>query len=51
MQVRRHVISFGVYVKFHGRYPQRPLARQKEKAWNEGWDANKESGFHTRGLP
>ena len=41
MQVRRHVINFGVYVKFHDANLNDHTRTQKEKAWNEGWDAIK----------
>ena len=41
MQVRRHVINFGVYVKLHDATLNDHTRTQKEKAWNEGWDAIK----------
>jgi hypothetical protein len=41
MQVRRHVINFGVYVKFHDATLNDHTRAHKEKAWNEGWDAIK----------
>ncbi|CAB4923080.1 unannotated protein [freshwater metagenome] len=41
MQVRRHVIRFGVYVNFDDVTLNDNTRAQKEKAWNEGWDAIK----------
>ncbi len=41
MLVRRHVISFGVYVKYDDATLNEHTRAQKEKAWNEGWNAIK----------
>ena len=39
MEVRQHVINFGVYVRFHEQSINDHTREQKEKVWNEGWDA------------
>lgn len=41
LQVRSHVIGSGVYVRFHEDSMNAHTREQKEKAWNEGWDAIK----------
>ncbi|MGE4447539.1 hypothetical protein EV678_2115 [Azospira oryzae] len=41
MKVRSHVIAFGVYVGFDDQSLNDYTRQQKEKAWNEGWDAIK----------
>jgi hypothetical protein len=41
MKVRSHVINFGVYVRFHEQSLNDHTREQKEKAWNDGWDAIK----------
>ena len=41
LQVRSHVIGFGVYVRFHEDSMNDHTRTQKEKAWNSGWDAIK----------
>ena len=41
LQVRSHVINFGVYVKYHGPNLNDHTREQKEKAWIEGWNAIK----------
>lgn len=38
MKVRRHVINFGVYVRFPDDSLNDHTRTQKEKAWAEGWD-------------
>jgi len=48
MQVRRHVINFGVYVKFDDATLNDHTRAQKEKAWNEGWDALKNQAPQAR---
>lgn len=40
LQVRSHVIGFGVYVRFRDSLNDH-TRDQKEKAWNAGWDAIK----------
>jgi hypothetical protein len=40
-KVRSHVIAFGVFVRFHDQSLNDHTRQQKEKAWNEGWDAIK----------
>lgn len=41
LEVRKHVISFGVFVRFHDQTINDHTRDQKEKAWNDGWDAIK----------
>jgi len=41
MEVRSHVIKFGVYVKYDDNSINDRTRDEKEKAWNEGWDAIK----------
>lgn len=41
LEVRSHVIGFGVYVRFHEDSMNDHTRDQKEKAWNAGWDAIK----------
>jgi hypothetical protein len=41
MQVRSHVINFGVYVTFEDATLNDQTRAQKTKAWHEGWDAIK----------
>lgn len=41
LQVRSHVINFGVYIRFNDQVLNDHTLEQKEKAWNEGWDAIK----------
>ena len=40
-QVRSHVIHFGVYVRLRDETLSESTYKEKEKAWNEGWDAIK----------
>jgi hypothetical protein len=41
LQVRTHVINFGVFVRIHDESLNDHTREQKEKAWNAGWDAIK----------
>jgi len=41
MDVRSHVIHFGVYVKYHDSSINDRTREDKSKAWTEGWDAIK----------
>lgn len=41
LEVRSHVIGFGVYVRFHEDSMNDHTREQREKAWNAGWDAIK----------
>lgn len=41
LQVRSHVIQFGVYVKYDDSNLNERTREQKETAWNAGWDAIK----------
>lgn len=41
MEVRSHVIKFGVYIKYDDNSINDRTREQKEKAWDEGWDAIK----------
>lgn len=41
MQVRSHIINFGVYVRFWDDVLNAHTLEAKEKAWNSGWDAIK----------
>lgn len=41
MRVRSHVIAFGVYTRFSDQSLNEHTRAQKEKAWNEGWEAIK----------
>jgi hypothetical protein len=41
LQIREHVIKFGVYVRIHDESLTDHAREQKDKAWNEGWDAIK----------
>jgi hypothetical protein len=41
LQVRSHVISFGVYVRFKEESLNDHTRENKERAWNAGWDAIK----------
>lgn len=41
LEVRSHVINFGVYVRFNEESLNDSTRNNKEKAWNEGWDAIK----------
>lgn len=50
LEVRSHVIKFGVYVRFHEQSLNDYTREQKEKAWNEGWDAIKNQVPQARKL-
>jgi hypothetical protein len=50
LEVRSHVINFGVYVRFHDQSLNDHTREQKEKAWNEGWDAIKNQVPQARKL-
>ena len=41
MQVRRHVINVDVYVELRDATVDDRARAQKQKEWNEGWDAIK----------
>ncbi len=41
MDVRSHVIKFGVFVKYTEPHINDHTRKQKEQAWNDGWDAIK----------
>ncbi len=41
LQVRSHIVGFGVYVRFQEDSMNGHTCDQKEKAWNAGWDAVK----------
>jgi hypothetical protein len=41
MKVRSHIIAFGVYLRFNDQSMNDYTREQKEKAWNDGWDAIK----------
>lgn len=41
LEVRSHVIKFGTYVKYKSISSNERTMEEKEKAWNEGWDAIK----------
>jgi hypothetical protein len=41
IEVRSHVINFGVYVGFDEKTLNEHTHKEKEKAWNSGWDAIK----------
>jgi hypothetical protein len=41
MEVRSHVIHFGVYVRYDEKTLNEQTHKEKEKAWNSGWDAIK----------
>ena len=41
LQIRSHVIGFGVYVSFQDDGLNDQTRKQKQKAWNDGWDAIK----------
>ena len=50
LEVRSHVINFGVYVRFHEQSLNDHTREQKEKAWNDGWDAIKNQVPQARKL-
>ena len=51
LTVRSHVITFGVYVKYNDDSSMNERTRkEKENAWNEGWDAIKNQVPESRKL-
>lgn len=50
MKVRSHIIAFGVFVRFDDQSMNEQTQAQKEKAWNEGWDAIKNQVPQARKL-
>ncbi len=50
MKVRSHIIAFGVFVRFDDQSMNDQTHAQKEKAWNEGWDAIKNQVPQARKL-
>ncbi|SRR6266581_4676937 len=40
-EVRSHVVQFGVYVRLQDEILNESTRKEKEKTWNEGWDAIK----------
>jgi len=50
MKVRSHIIAFGVFVRFDDQSMNDQTRAQKEKAWNEGWDAIKNQVPQARKL-
>lgn len=40
-EVRSHVVQFGAYVRLQDEILNESTRKEKEKAWNEGWDAIK----------
>lgn len=50
LKVRSHVIAFGVYVRFRDESLTLHTRDQKEKAWNQGWDAIKNEVPQARKL-
>jgi hypothetical protein len=50
LKVRSHVIAFGVYVRYDDQSMNEHTREQKEKAWNDGWDAIKNQVPQARKL-
>jgi len=50
LMIRSDVIKFGVYVKYNESSMDDHTREEKEKAWNEGWDAIKKQVPESRKL-